>query len=324
LPTVPLLEVDALEVTMLVDNQIDALLTGEEQVRRQPWDRSVRNPFLDGGGPGLATLRAEHGFSALVTVTRGTERHTLLFDTGVSPNGMIDNLDRLQLDPKEIEAVALSHGHADHTAGLAGLAERLGRANLPVLAHRLAFTRRRMAPPQGEPIHLPPPSRSALEGAGFEIVESDDPSLLFHDALLLTGEVPRVTDFEQGFPFFQRASGDGWEPEPHLMDDQALVANVKGKGLVVLTGCGHSGIVNIVTRAVEVTGVGAVQGVMGGFHLVGPFFEPLIPLVVDRLRQFDAKFIVPAHCTGYKAQQAMAAAMPEAYVQNAVGTTYLF
>jgi len=324
MPNIPLLEADALEIAILVDNQIDALLPGEEQVRRNPWDRSVRNPFLEGGGAGLATLHAEHGFSALVTVVRDGERHTLLFDTGVSPNGMIENMDRLQLDAKDVEAVVLSHGHADHTAGLAGLAERLGRANVPLLAHRLAFTRRRSAPPQGEPVLLPPPSRSAIEGAGFEVLESDDPSLLFHDALLLTGEVPRVTEFEQGFPFFQRDSGSGWEPEPHLMDDQALVANVRDKGLVVLTGCGHAGIVNIVTRAKQATGVESVHAVIGGFHLPGAFFEPLIPLVVGRLRKFEPKLLVPAHCTGYKAQQAMAAAMPEAYVQNAVGTTYLF
>ena len=140
---------------------------------------------------------------------------------------------------------------------------------------------------------------------------------------LLTGEVPRVTGFEQGFPFFQAELDGRWEPEPHLMDDQALVANVKGKGLVVLTGCGHSGIVNIVRCAQARTGVDRVHGVLGGFHMPGAFFEPLIPLTVDALRGIGSDLIVPGHCTGWKAQQAIAAAMPEAYVHNAVGTTYL-
>ncbi len=320
---IPLLEADALEITILVDNQVDGLLPGEEGVRRHPGAKAPRNPFLE-AGEGLETLHAEHGFSALVTVTVGGDRHTILFDTGVSANGMVENMAQLEIDPKDVEAVALSHGHADHTAGLAGLVDRLGSANMPMLVHRLAFTRRRMAPPVGEPRILPPPSRSAIEGAGFEIVESEDPSLLFQGALLLTGEVPRVTDFEQGFPFFQKDAGHGWEPEPHLLDDQALVANVKGKGLVVLTGCGHAGIVNIVTAARQVTGIDRIHGVLGGFHMPGAYFEPLIPLTIDTLRDFGPDVIVPAHCTGYKAQQAIAAAMPDSYVHNAVGTTYLF
>lgn len=320
---VPLIEADALEITILVDNQIDALLAGDEEVRRKPWVTGVHNPLLDAPET-MATLTAEHGFGSLITLTANGSRHRLLFDAGISPNGLIDNMDRLQIDAKEIEAVVLSHGHFDHTGGLDGLARRLGKVQMPLFAHRRAYTRRRSAPPQGNPLPLPPPSRSALEGAGFEVIDADDPSLLFENTLLLTGEVPRLTDFEQGFPFFQEETERGWKPEPHLMDDQAMVVNVRGKGLVVLTGCGHSGIVNIVTRAKQVTGVDRVHAILGGFHLPGAFFEPLIPPTVDALRGFDPHLVVPAHCTGYKAQQAIAAAMPEAYVHNAVGTTYAF
>ncbi|MCL4230053.1 MAG: MBL fold metallo-hydrolase [Dehalococcoidia bacterium] len=323
MPAFPLPEADALEITTLVDNQVDALLPAEEQVRRNPWVRGVHNPLIDSPET-MESLRAEHGFAALVTVTAGGERHRLLFDAGLSRHGLMENMDRLQLNPKELEAVVLSHGHFDHTGGLAGLAERLGRANLPLLVHPRAYTKRRSAPPNVSPLPLPPPSRSALEGAGFELVESEDPSLIFQDALLVTGEVPRVTGFEQGFPFFQAEENGQWEPEPHLLDDQAVVVNVRGRGLVVLTGCGHSGIVNIVRRAVELTGVESVAGVLGGFHLSGAYFDPLIPLTIDALRAFSPAMIVPGHCTGWRAQQAIAAAFPEAYVHNAVGTTFAF
>lgn len=323
MPPLPFLEADAVEITTLVDNHIDALLPGEEQVRRNPWVRGVHNPLIDAPET-MVSLRAEHGFAALVTLYAGGERHQLLFDAGLSPEGLIENMDRLQLDPKEIEAVVLSHGHFDHTGGLAGLVERLGRPNAPLLVHPKAYTNRRSAPPNAEPLPLPPPSRSALEGAGFELLESEDPSLLFHDTLLVTGEVPRVTDFEQGFPFFQAERDGRWEPEPHLMDDQAVVVNVRGRGLVVLTGCGHSGIVNIVRRAQALAGTSGVAGVLGGFHLPGAYFEPLIPLTIDALSEFNPAMIVPGHCTGWKAQQAIAAAFPEAYVHNAVGTTYAF
>jgi 7,8-dihydropterin-6-yl-methyl-4-(beta-D-ribofuranosyl)aminobenzene 5'-phosphate synthase len=208
----PLLEVDALEVTILVDNQIDALLPGEEQVRRRPWGPGVRNPLIDSPEV-VTTLHAEHGFAALVTVVGDGRRRSLLFDAGISPNGLVENMDRLQLSPWEIEAVVLSHGHFDHTGGLAGLVDRLGRASMPMIVHRHAFRNRRSAPPGQEPLPLPPPSRTALEAAGFDLLEEEDPSLLFDDSLLVTGEVPRVTGFEQGFPFFQAQLDGHWEPE---------------------------------------------------------------------------------------------------------------
>lgn len=320
---IPLREADGVEVTILVDNQIDALLGGDEQVRRKAWGPRVHNSLID--APEVATtLHAEHGFAALVTLHNGGERHQLLFDSGLSPDGLIANMDRMELDAKEIEAVVLSHGHLDHTGGLDGLVRRLGRPGMPLIVHPRAYTKRRSAPPGVEPTALPPPSRSGLERAGFELIETEQPSLIFKDGLAVTGEIPRVTDFEQGFPFFEQWDGTEWVPEPHLLDDQGIVVNVRGKGLVVLTGCGHSGIVNIVKQAQALTGVERVSGVLGGFHLPGPVFEPVIPRVIDELRAIAPDVLLPGHCTGWKAQHALAAAMPEAYVQNSVGTTIVF
>lgn len=319
----PLEPVERLEITTLVDNTIDALLSGDETISRRPWGPLVANRFID--APGVrTTLVAEHGFAALVTMERAGERHTLLFDAGLSPNGLIDNMDRLEISPWDIEAVVLSHGHFDHTGGLHGLANRLGTLSMPMLIHPGAYAQRRSAPPTGDLTPLPPPSRSALEGGGFDVIDSIDPSFIFDGGILITGEVPRLTDFEQGFPFFQVQRDGIWEPEPHLMDDQALIANVEGKGLVVLTGCGHAGIVNIVRRAQAITGEQRVHAVIGGFHLPGAHFERSIPRVVDAMRGFAPHILVPGHCTGYKAQQALAAALPEAFVQNAVGTTLRF
>ncbi|MFN0095892.1 MAG: MBL fold metallo-hydrolase [Dehalococcoidia bacterium] len=319
----PLLEADAVEVTTLIDNQIDALLPGTETIRRRPWGPRIVNPLID--APEVATtMHAEHGFSALVKLNSGGDTHRLLFDAGVSPNGLIENMDRLELSPKDVEAIVLSHGHFDHTGGLAGLVERMGRVNVPLLVHPQAYVQRRAAPPGVAPTPLPAPSRSALEGAGFEIIDAIEPGLIFQDRLLVMGEVPRVTGFEQGFPFFQAQQPDGnWGPEPHLMDDQGIVVNVRGKGLVVLTGCGHAGIVNIVRRAVALTGVQRVYAILGGFHLSGAFFDPILGPTVDALRGFAPDVVLPAHCTGYKAQMQIAQAMPEAYVHNAVGTTLL-
>lgn len=144
MPPLALEPADGLEITVLVDNQIDMLLPSTEEVVRHPFSPAMYNPILEDDV--RATLHAEHGFAALVTLVRGNERRTLLFDAGISPNGLIENMDRLQLDARDIEAVVLSHGHFDHTGGLAGLVERLGRAEMPMVLHPDAFGRRSKAP----------------------------------------------------------------------------------------------------------------------------------------------------------------------------------
>src|SRR5205823_14420670 len=112
----------------------------------------------------------EHGFSALVEVRRGEIVRQLLFDTGVTPDGCVENLRRLGRDAADIEVIVCSHGHFDHTTGLSGLINRLGSTNLPVLIHPEFWTRRRIAIPGLDPFELPTTSGPALIGAGFEIV----------------------------------------------------------------------------------------------------------------------------------------------------------
>src|SRR5437588_5766131 len=127
------------------------------------------------GGTSYDQLIAEHGLSLLLTVTQGVRTHRLLFDCGVSPDGMVANMDRLQIDPRDLEAIICSHGHFDHTAGLAGLVRRLGRTNLPVLLHPDFWNRRRVQVPGHDPLELPTTSRTALTGAGFTIIEERQP-----------------------------------------------------------------------------------------------------------------------------------------------------
>jgi len=97
---------------------------------------------------------------------------------------------------------------------------------------------------------------------------------------------------------------------------------VRGKGLVVLTGCGHAGIVNTTRYATRLTGIDDVYTVMGGFHLGGPLFEPLIPRVCDAMEKLSPAVIVPAHCTGWSAQRAFADRFPDAFIPNTVGTRF--
>jgi len=269
-------------------------------------------------------LRAEHGFAALVTVKKGGRETRVLFDAGRTPDGLVENMRRLDLHPGDIDIIVLSHGHWDHVTGMNGLVGQLGSANMPVLIHPEFWARRRVAFPGRDPVELPTTSRPALEGAGFDIVEDRHPSFLLDGSLLVTGEVDRTTDFERGFPGHEAHRHGGWEPDPLILDDQALVANVRGRGLVVLTGCGHSGVVNILRYVGRLTGGERVHAVVGGFHLSGRPFEPIIGPTCDALADFAPDYLVPTHCTGWKATHAIAARFPDAFIQNSVGTSFEF
>jgi 7,8-dihydropterin-6-yl-methyl-4-(beta-D-ribofuranosyl)aminobenzene 5'-phosphate synthase len=313
--------VDAVTVTTLVDNLTDALLPDQGPATRPRFGSGQGRPVATMvGGQGPDGLVAEHGFSALVAITKGAVTHRLLFDTGTSPDGAVENMRRLDIDPTTIEAIVCSHGHFDHTTGLDGLGRAIGWQNLPVLIHPHFWRRRRLAVPGREARELPTTSRGALADMGFEIVEDPQPSFLWDHSVLLTGEVARTTGYEPGLPPQQSWLSGRWEPDPLVLDDQALVVDVRDKGLVVLTGCGHAGIVNICRWAQRLTGERPIYAVLGGFHLNGPAFAPLIPRVVGDLAILDPTVMMGGHCTGFSAQRALADRFGEAYVPSAVGT----
>jgi 7,8-dihydropterin-6-yl-methyl-4-(beta-D-ribofuranosyl)aminobenzene 5'-phosphate synthase len=121
-----------------------------------------------------------------------------------------------------------------------------------------------------------------------------------------------------------RSSGGDWEPDPWTWDDQNIVVNVRDRGLVIVSGCSHAGVVNVIRNAQQLTGEARVAGVIGGFHLTGALFEPLIPETIADITAIGVERIVPAHCTGWRAMHALARAMPEAFVQPSVGTVFEF
>lgn len=322
---IPIEPVDSVTVTTLVDNVTDLTAPDTGPATRPSLagagDHRVSDGLFDGGWA-VEGLVAEHGFSALVTVTRNGRDHHLLFDAGLSPHALSTNMRILGVDPGAVETIVLSHGHFDHISGLAGFVRDVGRVNVPVVIHPEFWTRRRLVIPGKDPVELPTASRRALEATGFTVVEDRQPSFLLDRSVLITGEVDRTSGFEKGFPPQQAWRNGTWEPDPLVLDDQALIVNVRGKGLVVLTGCGHAGIVNITRYAQRLTGIGQVHAVMGGFHLGGPMFEPLIPQVCDALATVNPDVIVPAHCTGWNAQRALADRFPAAFIPNTVGTRY--
>lgn len=312
--TMPLKEVEKVEILTILDNTIDILMAGTEQVKRLPLPPDVLT---------RESLVAEHGFAALVTVTRGNTSESLLFDAGLSKNGLIHNMDVLEVKPKELHTIVLSHGHADHTQGLMGMLERMGKRKMPLLLHPDAFLERKLLFPDGHEIYLPPPDRRLLSQEGIELIEERQPSYLLEGLVLVTGQIHRSTGFEQGFAIHYASIDDQWEKDPWIHDDQAVVLHVKDKGLVVLTGCGHAGAINTIRHAQTLTGIEKVYAVIGGFHLTGALFEPIIPPTVAALKELSPALIVPAHCTGWKATHTIARELPEAFVPNSVGTRFV-
>jgi 7,8-dihydropterin-6-yl-methyl-4-(beta-D-ribofuranosyl)aminobenzene 5'-phosphate synthase len=308
-------EVDRVEILTVLDLSLDLLMAGSDAVRRVDITGTL--------GQGRSTLRAEHGFSSLVTVVKGEKKASFLFDTGLTKDSLLHNMDVLEVRPPDLHAIVLSHGHVDHVAGLMGLLSRTARRRLPLILHPDAFLRRKITLPDGREILLPPPDRRGIEQEGVEILEERAASLLLGGLVLVTGQVERTTEFEKGFPGHYADVDGRWQPDPLIHDDQAVVLNVREKGLVVLSGCGHAGIVNVLRHATAVTGIGRVHAILGGFHLTGRVFEPLIAPTIEALRRIAPKLIVPSHCTGWKAIHEIARTLPDAFVPNSVGTTFL-
>jgi 7,8-dihydropterin-6-yl-methyl-4-(beta-D-ribofuranosyl)aminobenzene 5'-phosphate synthase len=263
---------------------------------------------------------AEHGFSMLLRVFAGGECRSILFDTGVSDEGVIVNAQRMGVDLREVGLVVLSHGHYDHFGGLQAVVRAVGKPDLPIITHENMFRLHGTDGPCGVRAHPVFPEPDQLSPA--KVINTKEPCLIANQSVLVTGEIPRKTSFERGCGL-NRVLKDGvWESDRWVLDDRALVVNLKGRGLVVIVGCAHAGIINTVRYAQEVTGVKAVYGVIGGFHLGGLDNEKLIPQVLLELKQINPQVIIPCHCTGRRAQYALAELFPQAYIPNSVGNLY--
>jgi 7,8-dihydropterin-6-yl-methyl-4-(beta-D-ribofuranosyl)aminobenzene 5'-phosphate synthase len=312
---VRLRSVDSVEVTILVDNFLDIFLANSDHVSRP----KLRYDWSQG-----KQLIAEHGYSILLTLRRGDEKRSLLYDTGLSSEAMLHNMEvlGLKLDPTEV--LVMSHGHADHHGGLEGVLRRIGKRKLPVVLHPDAWKERKIIFPTGTEIHLPPPVRKTLEDNEVNLVEEKGPSLVVGDVALVSGQVERTTSFEKGFPVHYARHDNTWEKDPMVYDDQGIICNVKGKGLVVVSSCSHAGLVNVLRNAKSLTGIEKIHAFIGGLHLTGTIFEPIIPPTVAEISKIGPDFIVPGHCTGWKATHELARRLPQSYVQTGVGTRLEF
>jgi 7,8-dihydropterin-6-yl-methyl-4-(beta-D-ribofuranosyl)aminobenzene 5'-phosphate synthase len=307
---------DKIEIITLQDNYIDMTAMDNTAVVT----RAI--PLKEGYF--RQSVLAEHGFSAVVRVTREGEAGKLLFDFGFSEEGASYNARILGVDLSGVEAVVLSHGHNDHTGGFEKLTAMIETRNGPFVVHPAVFRSPRYVKMFGDmKIFFSPLDRGKIAAAGLTLVESTAPYPLLEDAVLFLGEIPRKTDFEKGLPIahYQENSDEKWDP---IEDDTSIVMNLKNKGLVVLSGCAHSGIVNTVHYAREITGIDKVHAIMGGFHLSGPLFEGIIDRTIAELIAIDPDYLIPCHCSGRKAIMEIEKALPDKFILNMAGTRMTF
>jgi 7,8-dihydropterin-6-yl-methyl-4-(beta-D-ribofuranosyl)aminobenzene 5'-phosphate synthase len=308
--------VDKIEILTLQDNYIEMTAMDNSAVINRA------APLKE--GEIRASIVAEHGFSALIKSTVNGNAHTLLFDFGFSEDGAAKNAKTLGVNMAEVEAAALSHGHSDHTGGITNLAAMTGKKNIPFLVHPSAFKSPRYIKYSEElKIHFPKLTREMIQSSGFSVIESDKPYYLLDDTILFLGEIPRLTDFEKGFPVahWQKDGKEMWDA---IEDDTSVVMSLKDKGLVIVSGCAHAGIINTVNHAIDVTGINKIHVVMGGFHLSGPLFEGIIDRTTQELKKLNPDYIIPMHCTGRKAIMEMEKQMPDKFILNMSGTKLTF
>ncbi|MDA8415113.1 MAG: MBL fold metallo-hydrolase [Desulfobacteraceae bacterium] len=259
-------------------------------------------------GPISGTL-GEHGFSALIEPSQG---EPLLFDTGQGLT-LLHNARRMNKDLAKVQNVVISHGHFDHTGGLLPLLTECGPKQ--VHAHPGIFTPRFRLKDTGEcyPIGIPH-GRDQIEAAGGTIVLSKEYREIA-PGISLTGEVPRVTAFETGDQgLYRDCTGQDLDITP---DDQSLILDTE-RGLVVLLGCCHAGLINTLEHIAYLSGRRDIHAVIGGTHL-GFCGQDQLEMTISALKDWGVKKVAASHCTGFAASARLSREIPKEFQVALVG-----
>jgi 7,8-dihydropterin-6-yl-methyl-4-(beta-D-ribofuranosyl)aminobenzene 5'-phosphate synthase len=243
----------------------------------------------------------------------------VLLDVGPDADVLFNNMERLRVDPSSIDCIAVSHSHHDHTGALVKTVERLGRKGLPIVTHPAAFrTLFAYRPALFFVMRGLAEDRAAIEAAGGSLLPVTEP-LEVAPGLFTTGTVLRETGEPTGIDTKMVEDDGTWHDDP-IMDDQSLVARVKGQGLAILTGCSHAGIINILRHSMKIADEKSVALVMGGFHLMSASEERLAWAVAE-FSSIRPAMLVSGHCTGFQAEATMWQVFGKAYRHMYAGQT---
>jgi len=307
-------ESEKIVITVITDNLSDVNRTDYKIAKRL-----TKEPY-----PLNAAAHAEHGLAYQIETVVGGEYHCGLFDFGTDPHGIMKNMNLLKIELGKVEALGISHDHWDHQTAFVEIMKAKKdefRKSIPLYVGDQFFvgTYQRLA--NGNIISLTDLKKNDVEALDFvKITEINGPTPFIPGAYF-TGKVEQITNYETVPSIYLVKKGNEYIHET-FPGEQALVLNVKGKGLIVLSACAHRGIVNTVKHAQKMTGVDKVYLLMGGFHLINAKPE-LIQRTVADIKAINPEYIVPTHCTGYEAISAFSKEMPNQFILNTAGTKYI-
>jgi 7,8-dihydropterin-6-yl-methyl-4-(beta-D-ribofuranosyl)aminobenzene 5'-phosphate synthase len=329
------LPADRLEVVVVVDNWIDIFASTRPDLA----GCCSRLGLIEHFEHQNSRPQAEFGIAILLNIYSGDRRRRILFDAGLTGEVVTHNLEVLNVGADSLDFLVLSHGHPDHFGGLNSVLDAAGR-RLPLSTHPDAFLPRYavMADGRTSAFYNRELSAAGLSDAGADLVLSRDPTDLGWGTIT-SGEIPRVVEFEgppkeqapvpaksgDREPGLYQVGADGAWQIDQVWDEQAIIVNVKDVGLVVVTGCGHAGVLNTIRCASDLLPGYPVHAVLGGFHLGFPTTpRENVEKTLGGLVEHDVKVIMPMHCSGLNTHALYSQEIPERYVQPAVGTTLVF
>lgn len=261
-------------------------------------------------------LISEWGLSILIE----TETVNILFDTGQSVSAAY-NADILGIDLSSVDKIVLSHGHFDHTGGLRHILTKIGK-KIQIIAHPDAWDLKYSLHPEKNTQRYIgiPYKREELESLGADFQLNKDPLWLV-DNVVITGEIPMTTEYEQIDQGLFIKQGNKFIPDK-LLDDRSIILKTS-KGLLVIAGCAHRGIINTLQYAQELTGEERIHAIIGGIHLFRASTEQC-ERTIEAFKKMQVEKIGVSHCTGLEASFKIAAAFKEQFFFNNTGNSLSF